>query len=81
VRGDRRDPLNGFKKYRQGYDVKNKHYWAVRHFIVQIMPTFYFWAYHKQCCVNLAIFRCFLGVNSWFLIVLSLVASMAFCDS
>lgn len=28
VRGDRRDPLNGFKKYRQGYDVKNKHYWA-----------------------------------------------------
>lgn len=28
VRGDRRDPLNNFHKYRAGYDVKNKHYWA-----------------------------------------------------
>lgn len=28
VRGDRRDPLNSFHKYRGGYDVKNKHYWA-----------------------------------------------------
>lgn len=28
VRGDRRDPTNGFKKYRDGYDVKNRHYWA-----------------------------------------------------
>ena len=31
VRGDRRDPLNDFRKYRGGFDVKNKHYWAVRH--------------------------------------------------
>jgi len=30
VRGNRRDPLNNFNKYRGGYDVKNKHYWAVR---------------------------------------------------
>ncbi|KAG0563383.1 hypothetical protein KC19_8G026600 [Ceratodon purpureus] len=28
VRGDRRDPTNGFKKYRDGYDVKSSHYWA-----------------------------------------------------
>jgi len=32
VKGDRRDPLNSFHKYRGGYDVKNKHYWAVCHF-------------------------------------------------
>lgn len=29
VRGDRRDPLDNFRKYRGGYDVTNKHYWAV----------------------------------------------------
>ncbi|XP_024356685.1 uncharacterized protein [Physcomitrium patens] len=28
VRGDRRDPTNGFRKYRRGYDVKSKSYWA-----------------------------------------------------
>lgn len=28
VRGDRRDPLDNFRKYRGGYDVTNKHYWA-----------------------------------------------------
>jgi hypothetical protein len=26
---DRIDPLDSFHKYRGGYDVKNKHYWAV----------------------------------------------------
>ncbi|KAJ7555207.1 hypothetical protein O6H91_05G026500 [Diphasiastrum complanatum] len=28
VRNDRIDPLKGFKKYRGGYDLKSKHYWA-----------------------------------------------------
>jgi hypothetical protein len=25
----RLDPLENFKKYKGGYDVKNKHYWSV----------------------------------------------------
>lgn len=28
VKGDRRDPLDSFQKYRGGYDVTNVHYWA-----------------------------------------------------
>ncbi len=29
VRSDRIDPLNHFRHYRGGFDVNNKHYWAV----------------------------------------------------
>jgi hypothetical protein len=30
ARSDRVDPLNHLRKYRDGFDIKNKHYWAVR---------------------------------------------------
>jgi hypothetical protein len=29
VRSDRIDPLNHFRHYRGGFDITNKHYWAV----------------------------------------------------
>lgn len=31
VKGNRVDPLNHLRHYRNGYDVTNKHYWAVCH--------------------------------------------------
>lgn len=31
VKSDRRDPTNKFRRYRGGYDVTSKHYWAVGH--------------------------------------------------
>jgi hypothetical protein len=30
AKSDRVDPLNHLRKYRDGFDLKNKHYWAVR---------------------------------------------------
>jgi hypothetical protein len=30
LRDDRLDPLNNFNHYYGGYDIKSKHYWAVR---------------------------------------------------
>lgn len=31
----RKDPLNGFQKYTGGWNISNRHYWAVRIFLLQ----------------------------------------------
>lgn len=41
------DPLNNYKKYRGGYDVRNKHYWSVS-ICVAIQDHIYL--YHKVRC-------------------------------
>jgi hypothetical protein len=69
VRGDRRDPTNGFKKYRDGYDVKNKHYWAVLHWTSSDSPLVLLSSKLRFCYLMVALtWRCFLWRWFWSLL-------------
>jgi hypothetical protein len=46
AKSDRVDPLNHLRKYRDGFDIKNKHYWAVR--MCRSSP-------HPSLCVSLSV--------------------------
>lgn len=37
----RKDPLNGFKKYTGGWNISEKHYWAVSFFLSTILLTYF----------------------------------------
>jgi hypothetical protein len=48
VKGNRVDPLNHLRHYRNGYDVTNKHYWAVCH----SSTSFIYWACKQKHAIE-----------------------------
>jgi hypothetical protein len=39
-RTQRKDPLDGFKKYTRGWNISDHHYWAVSFFFTPIMTSY-----------------------------------------